>query len=66
MIAQQFQEYLLWKPFIVRTDNNLLIYIITTPNLDATHHWWLESLARLMFSIEYHKGQDNAAALSWM
>ena len=21
-IAKQFQEYLLWKPFIVRTDNN--------------------------------------------
>ena len=22
-IAEQFQEYLLWKPFIVKTDNNL-------------------------------------------
>ena len=24
VIAEKFQEYLLWKPFIVRTDNNLL------------------------------------------
>ena len=37
-LAEQFQEYLLWKPFIVRTDNNLLTYIMTTPNLDATRH----------------------------
>ena len=37
-IAEQFQEYLLWKPFIVRTDNNLLTYSMTTPNLDSTQH----------------------------
>ena len=67
-IAKQFWEYLLWKPFIVRTDNNLLIYIMTTPNLDATQHWWVEPLARFTFSIEYQKGCDNAAtdALSWV
>ena len=34
--AEQFQEYLLWKPFVVKTDNNPLTYIMTTPNLDAT------------------------------
>ena len=34
-IAEQFQEYLLWKPFTVRTDNNPLTYNMTTPNLDA-------------------------------
>ena len=62
VISKQFQEYLLWKPFIVRTDNNLLTYIMTTPNLDATLHWWIESLARFMFSIEYQKGHDNTAA----
>ena len=37
-IAEQFQKYLLWKPVIVKTDNNPLTYIITTPNLDATRH----------------------------
>ena len=36
VIIEQFQENLLWKPFIVRTVNNLLIYIMATPNLDAT------------------------------
>ena len=61
MIAKQFQEYLLWKPFIVRTDNNLLTYFMTIPNLDATQCWWVKLLARFTFSIEYQKGQDNAA-----
>ena len=35
-IIEQAHEYLLWNPFIVKTDNNLLTYIMTTPNLDAT------------------------------
>ena len=60
-IAEQFQEYLLWKPFVVRTNNNPLTYIMTTPNLDATQPWWVESLARFTFSIEYQKGQENVA-----
>ena len=60
MIAEQFQAYLFWKPFIVKTDNNLLIYIMTTPNLDATQHHWVELLVRFTFSIEYQKGWNNA------
>ena len=55
VIDEQFQGYLLWKPFIARTDNNPLTYIMTTTNLDATWLSWVESLARLMFSIEYKK-----------
>ena len=35
-VTQQFKEYLMYKPFTVCTDNNLLTYILTTPNLDAT------------------------------
>ena len=38
VITKQFQEYLLWKLFIVRTDIKLLTYIMTTLNLDATNH----------------------------
>ena len=68
MIARQLQEYLLWKPFHVKTDNNLLTYIMTAPNLDATRHCWVESLTGLTFGIESQQGQDNAArhALSWV
>ena len=58
---EQFWEYLLWKLFLVKTDNNLLTYIMATPNLDGTQHCWLESLTGFTFSIEYQKGWDNAA-----
>ena len=61
VITEPFQEYLLWKPFVVKTDNNPLTYIMTTPNLDATQHCWVESLAGFTFSIEYQKGWDNTA-----
>ena len=30
-IMEQFKEYLLYQPFLVRTGNNPLIYIMTTP-----------------------------------
>ena len=55
-------EYLHWKPFVVKTDNNPLTYILTTPNLDATWHHCMELLAGFTFSIEYQTGRDNAVA----
>ena len=33
-----------------------------TPNLDATGHWWVGTLARLNFQLEYQKGCDNTVA----
>ena len=37
-IMEHFKEYLLYQPFLVRTGNNPLTYIMITPNLDATGH----------------------------
>ena len=37
-IMERFKEYLLYQPFLVKTDNNPLTYIMTTPNLDTTGH----------------------------
>ena len=34
---------------------------MTTPNLDATWHWWIELLAWFLFSIKYQKGHDHVA-----
>ena len=67
-IMEHFKEYLLYQPFLVKTDNNPLTYIMTTPNLDATGHWWLGALAKFNFQMEYQKGWDNtvADALSWI
>ena len=61
-VMEHFKEYLLYQPFLVQTNNNLLTYIMSTPNLDATGHHWVSALAKYNFQLEYQKGQDNAAA----
>ena len=55
-------KYLLYQPFLVRTDNNPLTYIMATPNLNATGHQWVRGLARFNFQLEYQKGWDNIMA----
>ena len=41
------------EPFCVKTDNNPLTYVMSTPNLDAVGHRWVASLAGFNFTIEY-------------
>ena len=55
-ITGHFKECLLYQPFLVRTDNNPLTYIMTTPNLDATGHQWVGALAKFNFQLECQKG----------
>ena len=61
-VTEYFKEYLAYMPFVVRTDNNPLTYILTTPNLDATRHRWVGTLALFEFTLEYQKGADNGVA----
>ena len=61
-IMEHFREYLLYQPFVVKTDNNPLTYIMSTPNLDATGHCWVNALAKYDFQLEYQKGQENTTA----
>ena len=61
-VTEHYKEYLLYQPFLVKTDNNPLTYIMTTPNLDATGHQWVGALAKFSFQLEYQKGRDNAVA----
>ena len=58
-VTDQFQEYLQYLPFKVRRDNNLLTYVMSTPNLDATGHCWVAALANYNMMIEYLRGSDN-------
>ena len=66
-VMEHFKEYLQYQPLLVKTDNNPLTYIMTTPNLDVTGHRWVSALAKYNFQLEYQKGWDNAVAdaLSW-
>ena len=61
-VTDQFKEYLRYKPFTMHTDNNLLTYVMTTPNLDAIGHWWVAALAGYDMTIEYLKGANNKVA----
>ena len=61
-VTQQFKEYLMYQPFTVRTDNNPLTYVLTTPNLNATGHPWVPALAGFNFKLEYLRGTDNRVA----
>ena len=61
-VMEHFKEYLPYQPFLVRTDNNPLTYIMTTPNLDVTGHQWFGALVRFNFQLEYQKGWDSTMA----
>ena len=67
-VTKHFKEYLPYQPFLGKTNNNPLTYIMMTPNLDATGHQWVGALARFNFQLEYQKGWDNTVAdvLSWV
>ena len=67
-VTEHFKEYLTYTLFVVRMDNNQLIYVLTTPKLDATVHRQVSMLASFVFALEYQKGADNgvADALSWV
>ena len=43
-------------------DNNLFMYMMTTPTLDATGHRSVGALASYDFTLEYQKGSKNGAA----
>ena len=58
-ITEQFREYLQYQPFLIRTDNNPLTYVMMTPNLDAVGHRWVAAMAGYNFEIEYVCGMDN-------
>ena len=61
-ITEQFRKYLQYHPFTMRTDNNPLTYILTTPNLDALGHRSVAALAAYNMKLEYLKGSDNKVA----
>ena len=58
-VMEHFKEYLMYSPFVVRTDNNPLTYVLMMPNLNATGHQWVSALASFQFKLEYQKGNGN-------
>ena len=62
VMTEQFREYLQYQPFLIRTDNNPLTYVLTTPNLDAVGHRWVAAMAGYNFKIQYICRLDNKVA----
>ena len=50
---KHFQTYLLGHCFKVHTDNNPLMYFLTSPNMDVMKQRWINELAKYDFSLEY-------------
>ena len=48
-VVEKFHEYLYGSTFDVYTDNNPLMYVLTTAKLDAASHCWVTSLANYNF-----------------
>ena len=61
-VTEHFKEYLPYHSFVVWMDNNLLTFIMPTPNLDTTSHQWVGTLAWFNFELEYQKGHYNMVA----
>ena len=59
---EHFQTYLLGHHFKVYTNNNPLMYFLTSPNMDATKQRWINELAKYDFSLEYQMGKNNTVA----
>ena len=58
-VCERFYEYLYGGKFQVYTDNNPLMYILTTAKLDATGQQCIASLANYDFTIHYRSGIQN-------
>ena len=60
--TEHFKEYLPYQSFLVQMDNNPLMYIMSTPNLDAMGHQCVGALAQFNFKLEYQKGCNHMVA----
>lgn len=62
-ICDKFRDYLYYAPtFTVYTDNNPLIYVLSTARLNAVGHRWVGELSDFHFDIKYRPGKQNADA----
>ena len=61
-VTDLFHEYLYGGNFDVHTDNNPLMYILTSAKLDAVGQCWVAALANYNFQLHYKTGESNVEA----
>lgn len=58
----KFHDYHDENVFTVITDNNPLMYILKSAELDAISYRWLAALSTFDFNIKYRAGKSNQDA----
>ena len=61
-VTMVFHEYLFGNQFTVKSDNNLLKYVLTMAQLNATGHYWVDQLASYNFMVLYKSGKTKIEA----
>ena len=62
-VYDQFQDYLTYaKQIEVYTDNNPLLYVLSSAKLNATRQRWVNELADFNINIHYKPGRNNTDA----
>ena len=61
-LTDQFYEYLYGNSFDVYTDNNPLIYVLTSAKPDACGQRWVSAIAPMTFNLLYKPGRTSIDA----
>ena len=61
-VTEKFRDYLGYASnFKVFTDNNHLVYIMSTSKVNASTHRWISELSEFNFSVHYKPGVEHKA-----
>ena len=62
-VTEHFRDYLLYAPVVeVYTDNNPLVYVLSSAKLNATGQRWVNQLADFNLNLHYKPGRSNIEA----
>ena len=63
VVCEQFRDYDTYaKQIEVYTDNNPLLYVLSSAKLNATRQRWVNELADFNINIHYKPGRNNTDA----